>query len=386
MSATRFSMTNNTESNNKHTDKNTYTRHEVAEILADAFGDTCACNLNCNDEWLPDHCELGDACPSPAGVACWEQYLKHLDKRDKEIVEEPKKAEPVVERELRVRYQTTQGAEDLYYCPETKRVYIRQPSNVPGMVFWLTASLWHGGYEASCPVKAGIAMVVMDRREEHELFREITVSDGGHDTFAEKKGEFYREAMNCLCSEIAGKYKLADHKKWRGWLLPDKDKMGYKSYDDNWLYCEDELIENETVESGLSVLGMKVYLRRFRYKHKISNKVWDSYIITSPSDKDGNICLGLCGYAIDLSKKPAKPAPEPVRDMLGYEVHDGDVVAVLCKEGFKGKYSTLRLGVVSGKRIVISEHVSPCYGSQSKLLTHSVFVKVKEGECRESCK
>ena len=30
-----------------------YTDHEVAVILADAFGDDCACNFNDNDEWLP---------------------------------------------------------------------------------------------------------------------------------------------------------------------------------------------------------------------------------------------------------------------------------------------------------------------------------------------
>ena len=54
-----------------------YTAHEVAVILADAFGDDCACNFNGNDEWLPYLCELQDACPHPCGVACWEQYLKY---------------------------------------------------------------------------------------------------------------------------------------------------------------------------------------------------------------------------------------------------------------------------------------------------------------------
>lgn len=54
-----------------------YNAHEVAEILADAFGDPCACNFNGNDEWLPEKCELLSACPHPVGVACWEQYLKH---------------------------------------------------------------------------------------------------------------------------------------------------------------------------------------------------------------------------------------------------------------------------------------------------------------------
>lgn len=53
-----------------------YTAHDVALILAEAVGDDCACNVNGNDEWLPEKCELLDACPDPLGVACWEQYLK----------------------------------------------------------------------------------------------------------------------------------------------------------------------------------------------------------------------------------------------------------------------------------------------------------------------
>ena len=51
-----------------------YTVHEVACILAEAFGDDCACNFNGNDEWLPEKCEVIDSCPEPVGVACWEQY------------------------------------------------------------------------------------------------------------------------------------------------------------------------------------------------------------------------------------------------------------------------------------------------------------------------
>ena len=59
--------------------KGLYTAHEVAEIIAELFGDCCACNFNGIDEWLSEKCELGDACPNPVGVACWEQYLKHKD-------------------------------------------------------------------------------------------------------------------------------------------------------------------------------------------------------------------------------------------------------------------------------------------------------------------
>ena len=59
-----------------------YTAHEVAVIIADLFWDTCACNFNGIDEWLPFKCELQEACPHPGGVACWEQYLKYRHYKD----------------------------------------------------------------------------------------------------------------------------------------------------------------------------------------------------------------------------------------------------------------------------------------------------------------
>ena len=59
-----------------------YTAHDVACILAEFTGDDCACNFNGIDEWLPEKCELMDACPYPVGVACWEQYLKHKEDND----------------------------------------------------------------------------------------------------------------------------------------------------------------------------------------------------------------------------------------------------------------------------------------------------------------
>ena len=62
-----------------------YTSHDVAVILASAVGDDCACNINSNDEWLPQLCELQGACPHPVGVACWEQYLKHHAEAEKAL-------------------------------------------------------------------------------------------------------------------------------------------------------------------------------------------------------------------------------------------------------------------------------------------------------------
>lgn len=57
------------------------TTHEVACLLAELFDDPCACNYNGIDEWLPEKCELQDACPHPVGVACWEQFLKWRGER-----------------------------------------------------------------------------------------------------------------------------------------------------------------------------------------------------------------------------------------------------------------------------------------------------------------
>ena len=58
-----------------------WNNHAVACLLAELFDDTCACNYNDIDEWLPSKCELLDSCPNPVGVACWEQYLKHRAER-----------------------------------------------------------------------------------------------------------------------------------------------------------------------------------------------------------------------------------------------------------------------------------------------------------------
>lgn len=68
--------------------ENKLNHHETACIIADLLGDTCACNFNGNDEWLPKYCDfVKTCCPSPVGVACWEQYLKHLDNKPQECAD-----------------------------------------------------------------------------------------------------------------------------------------------------------------------------------------------------------------------------------------------------------------------------------------------------------
>lgn len=63
------------------------TETEVAQILTDAFGGSCACNINGNDEWLPFVCKYCEGetpeCPEPKETnGCWLEYLRHLNRRD----------------------------------------------------------------------------------------------------------------------------------------------------------------------------------------------------------------------------------------------------------------------------------------------------------------
>ena len=62
--------------------KTGWNNHQIACMLADLFGDACACNYNGIDEWLGELCDFKDTCcPNPVGVACWEQFLKYSQSR-----------------------------------------------------------------------------------------------------------------------------------------------------------------------------------------------------------------------------------------------------------------------------------------------------------------
>ena len=65
------------------------TLETVAEILAEQFGDACACNVNGNDEWLPMMCHYGDVCPDPPEhLGCWMELLRNKYHRQPERQED----------------------------------------------------------------------------------------------------------------------------------------------------------------------------------------------------------------------------------------------------------------------------------------------------------
>ena len=57
---------------------------DVAEMLAELFGEECCCDYNGIDEWLPFLCEYSDTCPETIGKnGCWKQFIKHWKERKK---------------------------------------------------------------------------------------------------------------------------------------------------------------------------------------------------------------------------------------------------------------------------------------------------------------
>lgn len=201
---------------------------------------------------------------------------------------------PETDRILTVTFKATQGAEDLFYCKETKRVYARQPANVDDIVFWLTTCKWTGGYEANCPIREGITMRVVDKFGE-VLFEEKLEKDtwnGG--TSAIKTGEFMYEAIKRICNTYAQEHSLISHEQWASWLLENNEKYRPSWHRDNWLYCERQEIASIAVAS-VTAIGVPCKIFRSRRKHNISGKTWEE---TNLYDEKREICLGICGYKL----------------------------------------------------------------------------------------
>ena len=105
--------------------KTGWNNHQIACMLADLFGDACACNYNGIDEWLSELCDFKDTCcPNPVGVACWEQFLKYsqsrytecgYEVRDKNALQEPKTGHWIL------------TDDDFVYCSECEDSYYPRP-------------------------------------------------------------------------------------------------------------------------------------------------------------------------------------------------------------------------------------------------------------------
>lgn len=198
------------------------------------------------------------------------------------------------DRILTVTFKSTQDAEDLFYCKETKKVYARQPANVDDIVFWYTTRKWTGGYEADCPIREGVTMRVVDKFGEMLFEEKLEKDDGNGGTSAKKNGEFKREAIRRICNDVMTTNNLSDYEEWKKWLCSDMKSFGYEGYSDNWMYWDTEDVESRIAEK-VNVLGLKLKIMVTKARHKISGKEWVSYEIW---DKEEEECEGVCGYKL----------------------------------------------------------------------------------------
>ena len=194
-------------------------------------------------------------------------------------------------RTIEVKFKCKQGAEDLFYSPETKRVYARQPANVDDIVFWYTTCKWSQGYEADCPIRAGITMRVLDYKGK-VCFRETLEPDtwnGG--TSAKKKGRFYDETLKKLARSVERQNHLKSYEDWSKWLCSFQEQFGNKDYRDNWLHWNVLTVSDEKI-AEYELLDGPAYLYKQTRKHEICGKEWVEYEIR---DKDDDV-LAICGY------------------------------------------------------------------------------------------
>ena len=218
-------------------------------------------------------------------------------------------------RILTVCYKFSHNGEDYFWCSETKRMYVRQPANVPDFAFWYSTTRWSQGYEADCPLKAGITMQVVTQKGV-PLFAETLEADANDvGTYARKVGEFYRDTVHRLADRLAA--GLTPYYEWKAWLMTDKEKSGNTDYYDTWLYSLSEVLKTKMI-GRRSILGRSVYLAEVRCRHKVSGKKWSEFVVL---DNDKETYLAIAGYWLtsEYGKRPVQAESFAMRDTVDFD-------------------------------------------------------------------
>ena len=181
--------------------------------------------------------------------------------------------------------------QDLYYCSETEKVYIRQEYD-NDHVKWLTAIPWVGGYEADCHMKAGLLIQVTDQSGSILFAENLLEEEGVTGTWAPKKGPFSWESIAALEEEYSRALVLKTYEEWKDWLMTDAKRCGFKSCSENWLYAMAEYGPLTEI-ARVSYLGVTAYVAVHAAKHKVCGKNWLCYEL---KDADLDTTLALCGY------------------------------------------------------------------------------------------
>lgn len=196
---------------------------------------------------------------------------------------------------INVKFVCRQGAEDLFVSVENPRkVYARQRSNDKGIVFWCTVNKWIGGYEASCPLREGITMQVLDGKM-HVIFCETMQDDGDEGTYAKKEGLFSDELMDEIVRKVEEKYELKTYEKWKKWLIKFSTGYGHRGYSDNWLFCMSEEQNRECLGSH-DYFGKPICLYKTKCIHKVCGAKFEVFEIRYSGE---DLCLALCGFRFE---------------------------------------------------------------------------------------
>lgn len=179
-----------------------------------------------------------------------------------------------------VRYKCTQSAEDLFFCEETKQVYIRQPSD-SAHVRWLTASKWSGGYEASCCMKEGLILRVVDKHGKVMFEEQIGNEDGYSGTIADKKAPMKSEWVNETVKAMMERFSIVPYEKWKAKLMEQAAAFHFKGYYENWCFWETTDKKEEKIEKVFSPYGVPFWVVATTTEHKVCPLEWLEYDLKS---------------------------------------------------------------------------------------------------------
>lgn len=193
-------------------------------------------------------------------------------------------------KHIKVHYLGNQGAEDLFKCKETGKVYVRQPGGPKGnrkrypWVCWLTGSKWTGGYEASIPIKQNVVMDVMSENGELCFSEQITNIAGECLSAFPFSYECYREV-----AEECGASCQHSYDEWHKWICEGKPENVYA---DNWIYGSLEEMEAKVPTLCGNYLGRGLYLSERLLEHRPTGKIFTCFELVDAQET----VLAICGY------------------------------------------------------------------------------------------
>ena len=195
-------------------------------------------------------------------------------------------------KHIAVHYLGNQGAEDVFKCRETGKVYVRQPGGPKGKnkryprVCWLTGAKWTGGYEAAFPIKPGVIMDVMSMDGSFSKIcssEKIGLEGQCRSTFPFSY-ECYKEIAEDLSASCQHSYS-----EWHKWICKGKPDNVYK---DNWIYGDLEEMEAKAPTLCGNYLGKGLYLSRRTLKHIPTGKIFACHELVDAQET----VLAICGY------------------------------------------------------------------------------------------